>query len=155
MADLTQSTQTTATTTPDWYNKTIADAARNSATAATNAVNNINGPNSAYDPNALQNQAFNDVVTNVGNYKPGLAQAGNTLNQAASTNITGAAQPFITAGTTTSGLDAANKYLTSGTSSAADLVNGYMNPYTQNVVNQIGLANQQNIAQNLSRCGTE
>jgi hypothetical protein len=40
--------------------------------------------------------------------------------------------------------------LASGTSSAAPLVGDYMNPYTSNVVDQIRLANQQNIAQNLS-----
>jgi hypothetical protein len=150
MADPLQSTQTTTTTTPDWYNKSMSDAAQKAATAGTDALNSVNGPNSAYDPNDLQQQAFTNVAANVGNYQPGLTQAGQTLNQAGSTDITGAASPFLKAGTTTSGLDVANKYLTSGTSSAADLVGNYMSPFTQSVVDQIGLANQQNIQQNLS-----
>jgi hypothetical protein len=98
----------------------------------------------------LQTNAFNNVQSNVGNYQPGLAQAGQTFQQAGATDITGAANPYLTAGTTTSGLSQANPYLTAGTSSSADLVGGYMNPYTQNVVDQIRNANQQNIAQNLS-----
>jgi hypothetical protein len=98
----------------------------------------------------LQTQAFTNVAGNVGNYVPGLTSAGANFTNAGNLSITGAANPYLTAGTATSGLSAANPYLTSGTSSAADLVGGYMNPYTQNVVDQIRLANQQNIQQNLS-----
>jgi hypothetical protein len=98
----------------------------------------------------LQQQAFTDVGKNVGNYQPALNAAGRNYGAAAGTDITGAANPYLQAGTATSGLTQANPYLQSGTSSAADLVGNYMNPYTQNVVDQIRLANQQNIAQNLS-----
>jgi len=150
MTDFTQSSETTATTTPDYYNNTMSDLAQSGTAASANAIAHATGVNSAWNPTANQNAAFTNVRSNVGNYQPGLASAGNYYNQAGGVDITGAANPYLKAGTTTSGLDAANPYLTSGTSSAADLVGGYMNPYTQNVVDQIRMANQQNIQQNLS-----
>ena len=148
MANLTQSSATTATTTPTFYTDYLSNLA-SQGTAAGNAAMSPTG-SAAWDPNANQTAAFNNVSSNVGNYQPGLATAGNTLGTAAATDITGATSPYLTAGTTTSGLSAANPYLQSGSSSSADLVGNYMNPYTQSVVNQIGAANQQNIAQNLS-----
>ena len=144
MADLTQSSSTVATAAPSYYTDYLSNLA-SKGTAAGAGVSPA-----AWDPTALQSKAFTDVNTNVGNYLPGLATAGQTFGQAGSTDVTGAANPFLAAGTTTSGLTQANPYLTSGTSSSADLVGGYMNPYTSNVVDQIRLANQQNIQQNLS-----
>jgi hypothetical protein len=144
MADLTQSSATTATTAPSYYTDYLSNLA-SKGTAAGAGVSPA-----AWDPTALQSQAFTNVAANVGNYQPGLAAAGETFGQAKGTDISGAAQPFLTAGTTTSGLTQANPYLQQGTSSSADLVGGYMNPYTQSVVDQIRMANQQNIAQNLS-----
>jgi hypothetical protein len=150
MADLNQSTQTTETKTPEWYSSAMSDLAQSGTTAGANAIANATGVNSAWDPTANQNAAFTNVAANVGNYAPGLTAAGNYYDKAGGLDITGAANPYLKAGTTTSGLSAANPYLASGTSSAADLVGGYMNPYTTNVIDQIRLANQQNIAQNLS-----
>ena len=150
MADLTQSSSTVETAAPSYYTTYLKDLATEGGTAATNAAANVTSPTSAWNPTALQTQAFTDVNANVGNYLPGLATAGQTFTNAGATDITGAANPFLTAGTTTSGLTQANPYLTAGTSSSADLVGGYMNPYTSNVVDQIRLANQQNIQQNLS-----
>ena len=144
MASLTQSAATTATTAPSYYTDYLTNLA-SKGTAAGAAVSPT-----AWDPNANQTAAFTNVGANVGNYQPGLTQAGESFGKAGATDITGATQPYLTAGTTTSGLSAANPYLTSGTSSSADLVGNYMNPYTQNVVDQIRLANQQNIQQNLS-----
>lgn len=144
MADLTQSSSTVATSAPGYYTDYLSNLA-SKGTAAGAAV-----PAAAWDPNTLQNKAFTDVATNVGNYLPGLATAGQTFSQAGATDVTGAADPYLKAGTTTSGLTQANPYLVAGTSSAAPLVADYMNPYTKNVVDQIRLANQQNIQQNLS-----
>lgn len=148
MPDLTESSQVTATTTPQWYTDSMSNLATNAGAAGDTARNAANV--AAWDPNALQTQAFTDVNTNVGNYQPGLADASTSFTNAGNTNISGAANPFLTAGTATSGLSQANPYLTSGTSSAADLVGNYMNPFTSGVVDQIRLANQQNIQQNLS-----
>jgi hypothetical protein len=124
MADIGQSSATTTTTTPEYYTNYIKDLATQGMAAAPNYV--------GADP--LQTKGFDLANTNVGNYKPDLDTAGNLINKGAAVDITGAANP----------------YLTAGTSSSADLVGGYMNPYTQNVVDQIRIANQQNIAQNLS-----
>lgn len=142
MADLTQSYSTTATTTPQFYTDYLNNVAAR-GTAGANAAQYVGA-------SPLQQQAFTDVAKNVGNYQPALNAAGRNYGAAASTDITGAANPYLQAGTAISGLSQANPYLQSGTSSAADLVGNYMNPYTQNVVDQIRIANQQNIAQNLS-----
>jgi len=142
MADLLQSSATTATTTPQYYTDYMTNLAQK-GTAGGNAAQYVGAT-------PLQQQAFGAVAQNVGNYQPSLAAAGQNYGAAANTAITGAANPFLTAGTQTSGLTQANPYLTSGTSSAAPLVSDYMNPYTSSVVDQIRLANQQNIAQNLS-----
>ena len=142
MADLTQSYGTTATTTPQFYTDYLNNVAGR-ATAGANAAQYVGA-------SPLQTQAFTGVAQNVGNYQPALTAAGTNYGAAAGTNITGAADPYLRAGTTTSGLTQANPYLQAGTSSAAPLISDYMNPYTSGVVDQIRLANQQNIAQNLS-----
>lgn len=142
MADLLQSSATTATTTPQYYTDYMTGLAAKGAQAG-NAAQYVGA-------SPLQQQAFTDVGKNVGNYQPALNAAAQNYGAAANTNITGAANPYLQAGTQTSGLSQANPYLTSGTTSAANLVGDYMNPYTKNVVDQIRLANQQNIAQNLS-----
>jgi hypothetical protein len=64
----------------------------------------------------LQNQAFQNVAQNVGNYQPALNQAQNLTTQAAQ----------------------------------GPNINQFMNPYTQDVVNQIGVLGQRNIQENLS-----
>lgn len=143
MVDITQSSNV-STTNPtgalgDAYLANTTQALNANTAASGNIVDPATGQltaaaRTAYDPNALQTQAFTNAAANVGNYIPGLAAANTTVNNAGQTDITGAANP----------------YLTAGTSSSADLVGGYMNPYVQNVVDQIRLANQQNIQQNLA-----
>jgi hypothetical protein len=142
MADLTQSYGTTSTTTPQFYTDYLNNVAGR-ATAGANAAQYVGA-------SPLQTQAFTGVAQNVGNYQPALTAAGTNYGAAANTNIAGAATPYLQAGTTTSGLTQANPYLLAGSSSSAPLIDSYMNPYTSNVVDQIRLANQQNIAQNLS-----
>ena len=148
MPSLTESSSTVATSAPSYYTNYLTDLATKgtAAGAAATAPAGI----AAWDPTANQTAAFTNVASNVGNYKPGLETAGASFQKAGATDITGAANPYLTAGTTTSGLSAAQPNLTSGASSSADLVGDYMNPYTKNVVDQIRLANQQNIQQNLS-----
>lgn len=181
MADITQSSSTTATSAPSYYTDYLSNLA-SKGTAAGAAATSPAGA-AAWDPTANQTAAFTNVAANVGNYLPGLAAAGSSFDKANAIDISGAANPYLkagtatsgltaaqptlasglaqntgvatanpylTAGTTTSGLTAAQPNLTAGSSSSADLVGGYMNPYTQNVVDQIRLANQQNIQQNLS-----
>jgi len=130
MADLTQSSATTATTTPQYYTDYITNLANKGTQYG---VGGANAPQFA-DATPLQQAAFTGVASQAGTYGPALEAASTSLNKAYNTDITGAVNP----------------YLTSGTSSSADLVNNYMNPYTSNVVDKIRMANQQNIAQNLS-----
>ena len=138
---LTDSYATTATTTPQFYTDYLNNVATR-GTAGANAAQFVGA-------SPLQTQAFTDVSKNQGNYQPALTAAGTNFGAAAGTDISGATQPYLN-NTAVSGLTQANPYLQSGTSSAADLVGDYMNPYTSGVVDQIRLANQQNIAQNLS-----
>lgn len=143
MTDVTQSSNV-STSSPtgalgDAYLTNTAQALNANTAASSNIVDPATGQltaaaKTAYDPNALQTQAFTNAANNVGNYIPGLTAATNTINNAGNTNIVGAANP----------------YLTAGTSSSADLVGGYMNPYIADVIKNIQLANQQNIRQNLS-----
>ncbi len=144
MSDLTQSSATTTTTAPAYYTDYLSNLA-SKGTAAGAGVSD-----EAWNPNANQSQAYENVAANVGNYQPGLATAGETLGTAAGTDVTGAVNPYLTAGTSTSGLSQANPYLQQGAQGADQLVQNYLNPYTNAVVDQIGKANQQNIAQNLS-----
>ena len=130
MADLTQSSATTATTTPQYYTDYITNLANKGTQYG---VGGANAPQFA-DATPLQQAAFQGVANQAGTYAPALEAAATSLGKAYNTDITGAVNP----------------YLTSGTSSSADLVNNYMNPYTSNVVDKIRLANQQNIQQNLS-----
>ena len=130
MADLTQSSATTATTTPQYYTDYISNLA---SKGTQYGVGGANQPAFA-DATPLQQAAFQGVANQAGTYAPALEAAATSLGKAYNTDITGAVNP----------------YLTSGTSSSADLVNNYMNPYTSNVVDKIRLANQQNIQQNLS-----
>ena len=143
MPDITQSSNV-ATTSPtgdlgNAYLTNTTQALNANTAASSNIVDPTTGQltaaaKTAYDPNALQTQAFTNAAGNVGNYIPGLSAANTTVTNAGNTDIVGAANP----------------YLTAGTSSSADLVGGYMNPYVQNVMDQIRLANEQNIQQNLA-----
>lgn len=138
MPDLTQSSQTTATSAPTYYTNYLTDLASRGTAAGQGLVGTGGALTpttaAAYDPSALQTSAFTNAQTNVGNYLTPLQTAGTTIQGAGATDVTGAG----------------SDYLSSGTSSAADLVGGYMSPYTRNVVDQIRLANEQNIRSNLS-----
>jgi hypothetical protein len=174
MADLTQSYGTTATTTPQFYTdylKNVAGRATAGADAAkyvgatplqTQAFTDVAKNVGNYQPalNAAGANYAAAAKTNIigaanpylkaGTTTSGLTPATPYLTAGTTTGGLSQANPYLKAGTTTSGLSQANPYLKAGSSSAADLVGGYMNPYTSSVVDQIRLANQQNIAQNLS-----
>jgi len=101
-------TQTQQTTAPDYYSNYLSNLASQGQQAGANAQ--------YVGPTALQNQAFQNVAQNVGNYQPYLNQAANLTGQAAQ----------------------------------GPNINQFMNPYTQDVVNQIGVLGQRNIQENLS-----
>lgn len=125
-ADLLQSSATTATQAPTYYNNYLTNLATNSQTAADAAKFAGAQP--------LQQQAFQQVGQNVGNYQPALQGAEGALGQA----------------TAASPLSAANPYFQNANVDQSQLAQQYMNPYTQSVVNSIGTLGQRNIQQNLA-----
>ena len=144
MADLLTSSQSQTTTAPQFYTDYLTNLASSGKTATDNAQ--------FADVNPNQQAAFNMAGSNVGNYQPQLNAAVNTAGNAVNSagNISSAANPYLQAGTQTSGLSQANPYLQQGTAGADQLVQNYMNPYVNDVVNQIGALNKQNIQQNLT-----
>jgi hypothetical protein len=81
----------------------------------------------------------------------GLSQAQPYLNQAVSNNTGIAAfNPYAQSATASSGIQQANPYLQQATQASTKNSDQYMSPYTKNVVDQIGLLNQENIANTLS-----
>jgi len=101
-------TQTQATTAPDYYTNYLSNLASQGQQAGAGAH--------YVGATGLQNQAFQNVAQNVGNYQPALNQAQNLTTQAAQ----------------------------------GPNINQFMNPYTQDVVNQIGVLGQRNIQENLA-----
>jgi len=101
-------TQTQATTAPDYYTNYLSNLASQGQQAGAGAK--------YVGATGLQNQAFQNVAQNVGNYQPYLNQAASLTGQAAQ----------------------------------GPNVNQFMNPYTQDVVNQIGVLGRRNIQENLA-----
>lgn len=138
---LTTSSSSSTSTTPGYYTDYLTDLATRGKAATTAATAPGGAGTLANMPNANQTAAFNKVGANVGNYVPGLEAAGLTTNQAGGVNMTTAANPYLAT---------AQGNLNQGAQGADQLVGNYMNPYTQSVVDQLRMANQQNIQQTLS-----
>ena len=139
MANLLQSSQTQATTAPDYYTNYLSGIASSGAQQA-----GINPQTGTYDPTLgaqfvgptdLQNAAFSGVAGAASAYQPTLDSAGATLSSV---------------GTSASPLASANPYLTSASASPAMQASQYMDPFTNSVANQLSNIGQRNIQQNLS-----
>jgi len=136
MANLLQSSETSTTTTPDWYNNTMTQLATQGANAAGVGAGAAPLPAAQFvDYNALQNQAYNNADTATSGYQDTLTGAGTAL-----TNAAAAKSP----------LDAAKNYYTSASTSPAELAKGYMNPFIDTVINGLGNIGQRNIQMNLA-----
>jgi hypothetical protein len=131
MPNLLESSQTTATEAPTYYNKYMGDLATKGAAAAGNAQ--------YVGATDLQNKAFTGVEDASKAYQPTLNAAGTTLN---------------TATDVTSPLSAANPYLAQATSDPSQAAAKYMSPYMRSVIDALGDAGQRNIQQNLSPLAT-
>ena len=135
-------TQAQATTLPQFYQNYLS-----------NIVNQGNvdlGGMSFAPTTANQTAAFGGVQDAANAYQPGLTTAGQTTTGALGLSAVNAATPNLTTGASNSGLAAASPYLAQATAPTTQNINQYMNPYTKNVVDQIGLLNQENIANTLS-----
>jgi hypothetical protein len=130
MANLLQSSQTSATQAPSYYT----DYLSNIATKGAAQIDPTTGAQ-YIGSQPLQETAFTNVEDAAANYKDTLTDAGTTLGSAVST---------------TSPLDAATSYLTAAGTDPSKAATGYMSPYTTGVVNQIGNIGQRNIMQNLA-----
>jgi hypothetical protein len=127
MANLLQSSQTQATTAPQYYTDYLSNLASQGQTAAANAQYAGAQP--------LQQQAFQDVSGAASAFQPTLSQAGNVLTQAAqSTNPLAAGTPYMLA----------------ASGSPAALASQYMNPYIQNAVQGLSDVAMRDIQQNLA-----
>jgi len=136
MANLLQSSETSTTTTPDWYNNTMTTLASQGANAAGVGTGAAPLPAAQFvDYNALQNQAYTDADSATKGYQDTLTGAGTALSNAASA---------------TSPLAAAKNYYASAGTSPAELAKGYMNPYIDTVINGLGNIGQRNIQMNLA-----
>lgn len=136
MANLLQSSETSTTTTPDWYNNTMTTLATQGANAAGVAKGAAPLPAAQFiDYNDLQNKAYNTAETATKGYQDTLTNAGTAL-----TNAAAAKSP----------LDAAKTYYASAGTSPAELAKGYMNPYIDTVINSLGNIGQRNIQMNLA-----
>ena len=131
MANLLQSSASTATTAPDFYNNYLSNLANSGTQAAQNAQ--------FVGAQPLQEQAFGQVADAASAYKPTLESAGSTLNQA-----TGSTAP----------LAAATPYLTNAISDPSQAAQSYMTPYIRSVIDALGDTGQRNIMQNLSPLAT-
>jgi len=130
MANLLQSSQTQATTTPSYYT----DYLSNIAKQGTAQIDPTTGAQYV-GAQPLQTSAFGEADVGTKAYQPTLTTAGNTLNAA---------------GTSASPLSAANPYLTSAMTDPSKAAQQYMNPYITSVVNALGDVGQRNIMQNLA-----
>ena len=159
MANLLQSSQNKTTTAPAYYT----DYLSNLATAGKAAQQGAE----FVGAQPLQTKAFEAVCQNFGNAQPAFATGQEYVGQAAGQDVTGAASPFLAAGTSASplstlqpyaqsamsstGLNAASPYLQKATgTSPADLAAEYMNPYLKTAVQSMSDIAQRNIRQNLS-----
>jgi hypothetical protein len=130
MANLLQSSQTSATQAPSYYT----DYLSNIATKGAAQIDPTTGAQ-YIGAQPLQETAFTNVEDAAAKYQDTLKDAGTTLGSAVSA---------------TSPLSAATDYLTAAGTDPSKAAVGYMSPYTTSVVNQIGNLGQRNIMQNLA-----
>jgi len=143
MANLLQSTQTTATAAPQFYTDYLSNLATKGQAAQQGAQ--------YVGAQPLQEQAFSQIGQTAGAYQPAITTGENLVGQAAGQNIAGAAAPYLQAGTSSSPLSALAPYAQGVTSaSPADLAAQYMNPYINTAVQSLSDIAQRNYQQNLA-----
>lgn len=145
MANLLQSSQNKQTTAPGFYNDYLSDLATLGQKAAAGA--------NFVDAQPLQTKAFNAVCQNFGAQQAGITQGKNLVGQASQQNVTGAAAPYLQAGTGSNPLNTLTPYAnqamcSTGFEAASPLVNqgasqsglGSASPYLQQAATSGGLS---------------
>lgn len=139
----TATSSATQQTLPDWYNSYIQGIAGTAANIAQTPYQNYPGAQVA-DFTAPQQEAFQDVQNNQGNYQPDLTAATNALN---------GVMPGVNSGlgTATAQGTAAENAVSGQPQQWTNpgVAQSYMSPYTSAVVNQIGNLGDQNIQNNI------
>jgi hypothetical protein len=102
MANMLQSSQTQATNAPSYYTNYLSCLASKGQAAA--------GQAQFADTQPLQAEAFSKVCQNFGKAQPAFTTGENLTQQAAGQNVTGAAAPYLQAGTSASPLCALSPY---------------------------------------------
>ena len=124
---------TSTTETPKW----MQDAIYNQIQLSQNIANTPYQPYSlptVAKLSPLQEQAYTNIQANQGSWSPGLAAA-----QTGMTNMSGS----------TASTDAAKDYMTAAKKTSVQDISSYMNPYTQNVTDQIAKLGARNLSENL------
>jgi hypothetical protein len=151
MANLLQSSQTQATQAPSFYTDYLSN-------VASKAQSMLPGGTCAPQyicAQPLQQKAFAAACMNAGTYQPLIQSGKGYLGQAAGQDITGAAAPYLTAGTTASPLCAAKPLICSATNlNLAGLASEYMSPYIKCAVQNLSDIAMRNIRQNLAPAAT-
>lgn len=147
MANLLQSSQTKATEAPSFYTDYLTNLATQGKTATCQAQ--------FVGAQPLQTEAFQKVGQNFGQYQPTFQAGQQYVGQAAGQNITGAAAPYLQAGTSASPLCAARPMICQAANlNLACLASSYMSPYIKSAVQSMSDIAQRNIRQNLSPMAT-
>lgn len=147
MANLLQSQQVKTTCAPSFYTDYLSNLAR-SGQQAQQAAQYVGAQ-------PLQQKAFEQACQGFGAYKPAFTTGQEYVGQAAGQNITGAAAPYLQAGTTASPLCAARPMICrSADLNIACVASQYMSPYIRTAVQSLSDIGQRNIRQNLSPMAT-
>lgn len=147
MANMLQSSQTQATQAPSFYTDYLSGLAT-AGQAAQQGAQYVGAQ-------PLQTKAFETATQNAGAQQPAFRTGQQFVGQAAGQDITGAATPYLQAGTTASPLCAARPLICQSQNlDIACLAAQYMSPYKQTAVQTMSDIGQRNIRQNLSPAAT-
>lgn len=147
MANLLQSSQNQATQAPSYYTDYLSGLATKGQQAA--------GQAQFVGAQPLQTEAFCKVATNFGAQQPVFQTGQGYVGQAAGQDVTGAAAPYLQAGTSASPLCAAKPLICGAANlNLACLASEYMNPYINTAVKSMSDIAHRNIRQNLSPLAT-
>ncbi len=147
MANLLQSSQNKETTAPSYYTNYLSNLATQGQAAA--------GQADYVGAQPLQTKAFEAVCQNFGAQQPSIAAGKSYIGQAAGQDVTGAAAPYLQAGTNASPLCAARPLICQTSNlNLSCLASQYMSPYIQTAVQGMSDIAQRNIRNNLSPAAT-
>ena len=123
---------TTTSALPDWYTNYAQQVLANQQALSSQPYNPLfNKQLAAFTP--AQQAAFQQTQTGATSFAPGLQQAAQTTQGALGRSALATAQP----------------YLSTAAQTAPQVISSYMNPYTQDVVNQIGVQGARTLSEQL------